>query len=128
MDIVHACLDIIEHTNPEFWALENPVGRMGRLMTHRLADLGQPKDGSPVFSFDPCDYAGWADEPAKEAYTKKTLLWGNFWPLQKKPVEVNKTGRYTTPIWKYGGKSERTKRLRSITPSGFAKAFFEANK
>jgi len=28
---------------------------------------------------------------------------------------------------KYGGKSERTKILRSITPLGFAKAFFEAN-
>jgi hypothetical protein len=27
-----------------------------------------------------------------------------------------------------GGKSERTKELRSITPMGFAKAFYEANK
>jgi hypothetical protein len=27
-----------------------------------------------------------------------------------------------------GGKSERTKKLRSVTPQGFAKAFFEANQ
>jgi hypothetical protein len=26
-----------------------------------------------------------------------------------------------------GGKSERTKELRSITPKGFAKAFYDAN-
>lgn len=31
-------------------------------------------------------------------------------------------------IMKLGGKSERTKELRSMTPPGFAKAFFEANK
>lgn len=29
---------------------------------------------------------------------------------------------------KLGGKSERTKELRSMTPLGFAKAFFEANQ
>ena len=101
---------------------------MGRLMAHRLADLGQPKDGSPVFSFNPCDFAGWLDEPEKEAYTKKTLLWGNFWPPREKPAEVKRSGKYTTPIWKYGGKSERTKMLRSITPAGFARAFFKANR
>ena len=28
---------------------------------------------------------------------------------------------------KYGGKSERTKELRSETPMGFAYAFYEAN-
>lgn len=120
LDIVHACLDIIEYVEPVFWALENPVGRLGGLLKHRL--------GAISMIFNPCDYAGWADNPEKEAYTKKTCLWGEFWPPKKKALVVEKGEKYTTPIWKYGGKSERTKRLRSITPSGFAKAFFEANR
>jgi hypothetical protein len=31
-------------------------------------------------------------------------------------------------IMRRGGKSERTKEIRSMTPKGFAKAFYEANK
>lgn len=120
LDIVHACLDIIEYTEPVFWALENPVGRLGKLLKHRLGEISM--------IFNPCDFAGLADEPQKEAYTKKTCLWGNFWPPKKKPTNVMRGEKYKTPIWKYGGKSERTKRLRSITPAGFARAFFESNR
>ena len=123
LDIVHACLDIIEYTEPVFWALENPVGRLGELLKHRLGEI--------AMTFNPCEYAGWADEPEAEAYTKKTCLWGEFWPLYKKPYFIDRglsNTEYETPLWKYGGKSERTKTMRSITPSGFARAFFEANR
>ena len=120
LDIVHACLDIIEYAEPVFWALENPVGRLGKLLKHRLGEISM--------IFNPCEFAGWSDNPVGEAYTKKTCLWGNFWPPKKRPVAVVRNGKYKTPIWKYGGKSERTKRLRSITPPGFARAFFEANR
>ena len=124
LDIVHACLDIIEYAGPHFWALENPVGRLGELLKHRLGEISM--------IFNPCEYAGWANEPEQEAYTKKTCLWGNFWPPTKKPFIINRglsaKKDYVTPVWKYGGKSERTKTLRSITPSGFATAFFEANR
>lgn len=107
LEIVDACLRIIHDSSPTWWALENPVGRLKRL---RQAELGEP-----TLVFDPCDYG--------DPWTKRTLLWGRFNLPTPNPVEG-------TEFWgwrKLGGKSERTKRLRSMTPPGFAKAFFEAN-
>ena len=105
MGILIACLEIIARCQPVFWALENPVGRLRRWM-HK-----------PAYIFDPCDYG--------DPYTKKTCLWGRFNIPPKTPVEPIEGSK----LWRmYGGKSERTKRMRSITPPGFAKAFYEANK
>ncbi len=106
LSVVDACLRIIYATKPKFWALENPVGKLRKWL------------GPPVMSFNPCDFG--------DAYKKKTLLWGNFnTNLKKKPVKPV----IPSPLHQnYGGKSERTKTMRSITPKGFAKAFFEANK
>ena len=69
-------------------------------------------------TFNPCDYG--------DAYKKRTLLWGNFnTNLKKNPVEPV----IPSPLHqKLGGKSAKTKELRSITPPGFARAFFEANR
>ena len=64
--LVDACLRAVVIYEPDWWCLENPVGR---LTTY----LGRPK-----MYFHPWEYAGWADDPASEAYTKKTCLWGNF--------------------------------------------------
>ena len=103
--VTDACLRIIYACQPKFWALENPVGRLNRYI------------GKPRMYFNPCDYG--------DPYTKKTCLWGNFNEPQKHPVEPTDGSK----LWKmYGGKSERTKTMRSITPPGFAKAFYEANK
>lgn len=109
LEIVDACLSIILAADPVFWALENPVGRLRKLR------LGDPK-----LIFNPCDYG--------DPYTKKTLLWGKFnIPVKNTvtPIKVCKQGSW---LQKLGGKSEKTKSMRSITPPGFAKAFFEANK
>lgn len=112
LDVVDACLDIILHVQPVFWALENPVGRLKDLRGHVL--------GPVKLTFDPCDYG--------DPYTKKTLLWGKFRPPLKlrkvEPVRVCLQGSW---LQKLGGKSEKTKRLRSATPPGFARAFFDAN-
>jgi len=68
-------------------------------------------------TFNPCDYG--------DPYTKRTHLWGEFQPPAEAPVEPAEGSR----LWRnYGGKSERTKRERSITPPGFAQAFFKANR
>lgn len=105
MGVLIAVLEIIARSQPTFWALENPVGRIRRWM-HR-----------PTMTFDPCDFG--------DPYTKKTHLWGRFNIPDRNPVEPTEGSR----MWKcYGGKSERTKMMRSITPPGFAKAFFEANR
>ena len=62
----------------------------------------------------------------------KTDLWGYFNIPKKNPVEpvfYISGGKRFPPLWgKTGGKSKNRQMLRSITPPGFAKAFFEANK
>lgn len=107
LELVYQTLRIIDLCQPDFWAIENPVGRLSRL----VPELGKP------WYFQPY----WFGEP----YTKKTGLWGEF----KKP----KPSKMVEPVegskmWKkYGGKSERTKTARSETPLGFADAFYKAN-
>ena len=102
LSVVDACLRIIQATRPHFWALENPRGKL----IHYL--------GKPRMYFDPCDFG--------DPYTKKTLLWGEFNPPIKKRVEPTEGSKMHM---KYSGKQ---KKERSITPPGFAKAFFEANR
>ena len=102
--IVDACARIVLVHKPKWWALENPVGRLRRW-------LGEPK-----IRFQPCDYG--------DPYTKKTCLWGQFKVPPFNPVEPVEGSK----MWRnHGGRSERTKEARSITPAGFAQAFFEAN-
>lgn len=110
--IVLACLDVVWACNQlRFWALENPVGRLRRLC---------PEVGPVRLQFDPCDYG--------DPYTKRTQIFGDFrLPTQSQvqPVRVSTQGSW---VQRLGGKSEKTKRLRSTTPPGFARAFFEANQ
>jgi hypothetical protein len=120
--IVDACLDFIKASDPHFWALENPVGRLPKL---------RPELGQPRLRFNPCDYGGYGDE--RDAYTKKTYLWGRFNIPEKKPIDpifviASNGDRYSPVHMATGGKSEKTKMLRSTTPLGFARAFYEFNK
>jgi hypothetical protein len=87
----------------KFWAIENPVGKLRDFL------------GDPNLIFDPCDYG--------DPYTKKTCLWGKFNHPKKTPVMPIQGSK----IHKYPP-SDNRKELRSITPAGFAKAFFEANQ
>lgn len=121
IEIVVACLAVRDRFDPLIWALENPVGRLNRCVPE-LAGFG------PTY-YQPHDFAGWAIDPESERYTKKTGLWGRFnRDLPKKsltPIRVCSQGSW---LQKLGGKSERTKELRSMTPSGFATAFFMNNR
>ena len=101
--IVDACMRIILISNPKFWVLENPVGRLVRYL------------GKPRMYFNPCDYGN--------PWTKKTALWGEFNIPKKNSVPPSEGSK----IHKFPPSEERVK-LRSITPSGFARAFFEANQ
>ena len=105
ISVVDACLRLVVTTQPVFWALENPVGKLVRWL------------GKPRMYFQPCDYG--------DPYTKRTCLWGNFNPPTLHLVEPTEGSRMAA---KYGGSSVRTKTMRSITPPGFARAFFEANR
>ena len=106
------------------WMVENPVGKMSTLWR------------KPDHYFHPFEYGGYLTGkeesfhprmPTRDAYTKKTCLWtGNGFVMpEKKPVPH--IGKFWG--WAYlGGKSAKTKQLRSLTPRGFARAVFEANK
>jgi hypothetical protein len=93
----------------------------------------------PDHSFHPYEYGGYihddqAEHPrwpeyiaAKDAYPKKTCLWtGNGFVMPPKvPVEPE-TGHSRQHL-KLGGKSAKTKNIRSATPRGFAIAVMAAN-
>jgi len=97
---------IIEHLKPSFWALENPVGRIGE-----LTGLGKP-----ALQFQPNNFG--------DPWTKRTQIWGNFNPnLPLAPVEPTEGSR----AWKLRGDVAAQKELRSETPEGFALAFAVAN-
>jgi hypothetical protein len=82
--------------------MENPVGRLRQYY------------GDPTYIFNPCDHG--------DPYTKKTLLWGDFKLPEKNPVEP-KLGSLMHKL----PPGPMRARMRSATPPGFAKAFFEAN-
>ncbi|QOC55467.1 hypothetical protein JEP8_039 [Escherichia phage JEP8] len=93
----------------------------------------------PDYMFHPWEYGGYLPEDdkhptfpeyiaARDMYPKKTCLWTGqgFIMPEKKPLQINKG--YSKQHSKLGGKGTRTKTIRSLTPRGFAKAVFEANK
>ena len=129
MEIVEACLAIIDKCSPQFWALENPVG-------HLRDHLGLPK-----MTFQPWQYG--------DPWTKRTDIWGSFVVPQaifRNWEDVPKIPLYTRPNrnkpnFAYLHKSEWVKipqlsfhkpitdaEFRAMTPPGFAQAFYEANK
>jgi hypothetical protein len=107
--IVDACLRIITVAKPVWWALENPVGRLNHYL------------GAPVMYFNPNDYG--------DPYTKRTALWGDFTP----PIGLFIKRNDWTVAPTEGSKmhllppSPERAALRSVTPAGFARAFYEAN-
>lgn len=110
--VVDRCREICESLGVPY-ALENPVSVLSSYWR------------KPDYSFNPCDYAGYLDDPESEAYTKKTCLWtGNGFvmppiaPVQ--PVQGSKMHLMSPG-------SDRAD-LRSVTPRGFSKAVFMANQ
>lgn len=125
MEIVEACLKVIwacqyRGKRLKFWALENPKARLRWFL------------GAPALTFNPYDFG--------EPYRKPTDIWGNFnTALKHDPVELTVKQRkqshmnmqqlpqlpksFVTPP-----DMSRRSSARSITPAGFAKAFYKANK
>lgn len=113
--LVQKTLKIISYFNPVFWAVENPMSRI-----HKL----NPELGNPRQKFHPYEFAKYDPNPADSQYLKSTWLWGNFNPMSPKPLPPVDGQKLFKNL---GGKSERTKEIRSTTPLGFAYAFYEAN-
>lgn len=128
LQLIEKTLEIIDYFQPKFWALENPVGRLRRILaggikstegTLSIPDKLRKVLKSKPHIWNPCDFG--------DPWTKKTLLWGQF-NIPKtspvKPISFSEQGSWTQVL---GGKGIQTKRLRSMTPKGFARAFFNAN-
>lgn len=81
----------------------------------------------PDHTFDPCDYALWADNPEENAYTKRTCLWtgGGFVMPPANGVRPSHPAG-SSPLAVLPPSAERSN-LRSATPLGFARAVFAAN-
>ena len=110
------------------YAVENPVSVLATQWR------------APDFTWHPHEYSGYVSLlegahpefpniiPAYDNYKKKTCLWtGGGFNMPRRldrfiPMDPNNPG------WaKLGGKSARTKYIRSLTPRGFARAVYEAN-
>lgn len=119
MKAVEACLRIIWTVRKQgklsFWALENPKALLRQFL------------GKPPFTFDASEFG--------EDYNKGTDIWGYF----KEPKKTNDFIRFDSTdknTRKLPGIPENYVRdenmsttaiKRSITPAGFAEAFFKAN-
>lgn len=123
METIISCLNIIwecqyrlnswvnKKTVLKFWALENPYGFLNQFLGH------------PVLIFNPYDFSN--------NYKKKTCLWGYFNIPKKKPIKCtmpkfDKMRTKDISPENYGKYNRQVR--RAITPSGFALAFYEANK
>lgn len=107
--------------------LENPISVLSTLWR------------KPDYMFNPYEYGGYLPvddkHPAfpdyivpRDAYQKKTCLWvGNGFIIPPKQPVAFSAG-YCKQFKRLGGRSERTKLIRSLTPRGFANAVFESNK
>lgn len=108
------------------YMIENPVSVLSSMWRR------------PDHIFNPYEYGGYLPESdshpvfpeyiePRDAYPKKTCLWtGNGFVMpERRPVAVS--DGYSKQHSKLGGKSSKTKLIRSLTPRGFAEAVFKAN-
>lgn len=132
MNYALECAKVVKQVGDHYgvpWMIENPVGKMSN--TDKL--------GKPDFYFHPRDFGLYVDAregswhpkmPLRDGYTKKTCIWhGNGFNEPVKMELPHDEGVHFFWGWKYlGGKSAKTKQLRSLTPRGFARAVYQANK
>ncbi len=121
------CADFFEALGVPYF-IENPVSVLATQWR------------KPDYNFHPYQYGEYLDDHEavhprwpdyiadRDAYTKKTCLWtGGGFVMPVKIPTCKPTG-YSTQHLKLGGKSQRTKDIRSATPRGFAKAIYETNR
>ena len=120
------CASLFEALDIPYF-IENPVSRLATLW-RKPNYLFHPYEYGEYIPDAEAEHPRWPDYIApKDRYTKKTCLWtgGGFTMPPKRPTQ--KPDGYSQQHLKLGGKSQRTKDIRSATPRGFARAVFEAN-
>lgn len=106
-ETVREFLALVELYKPTWWALENPVGRLAREV---------PELGAHRYTWQPWEFG--------DAETKRTCMWGEH--VRPQPTVTCKPDQVTARVHRMAPSPDRA-RLRSITPAGFARAFFESN-
>ena len=117
--LIQTTLQIVKHFSPPIWAIENPPGRLSKIYP--------PIAKFKLLRFEPWQFG--------DPFFKQTELYGEFnpWLIQKpvKPIyKITAGGKAPTIMQYYNKKHPRQNRAtyRSITPPGFAQAFFNANR
>ena len=117
--LIQTTLEIIKYFDPYFWALENPPGRLSKIYP--------PIAKYKILRFSPADFG--------DPLFKQTELYGNFCPLlyldQVKPTHIVNEIKGRPSIMQYYKKlfpELNRAGLRSITPPGFARSFFNSNR
>ena len=100
LSVVDACFRIIAAHKPKWWALENPRNKLRRYLGPARLEFYQWEYGDPGH--------------------KPTCIWGDFVAPVKHPRVRTKPSTYKT-------KQENASPSDAITPTGFARAFYEAN-
>ena len=125
LKIVNACLEIIAECQYDsgrlsFWAIENPKARLRWFL------------GKPLHTFTPSDYG--------DPHSKPTDIWGYYnAALKKNPIELNAVQRKQSQLnsrelpplpegYELPPDMNKVAARRSITPKGFAEAFYRANR
>ena len=109
------------------YMVENPVSRLATLW--RKPDHSfHPYEYGNYIHDDEAEHPLWPDYiAAKDAYPKKTCLWtGNGFTMPWTDA-VDPEDGHSRQHLKLGGKSMKTKNIRSATPRGFARAVYEFN-
>jgi len=120
------CAELFEDLRIPYF-IENPVSVLAtkwRKPDHRF----QPYEYGGYIPDDQAEHPRWPEYiAARDAYPKKTCLWTGGGFIMPTKVAVPVPTGYSTQHKKLGGKSQRTKDIRSATPRGFAIAVCEAN-
>lgn len=117
IELANRIMDLIDYHAPHWWCVENPEDRIGELVPRigkqRITSIQRKDFGDP--------------------YTKRTVLFGRFTPYfiiapLHKYKRMAPGGHHAIDAHNAGLYPGIPRQLRrSITPMGFARAFFQAN-
>jgi hypothetical protein len=119
-------VEFIGHVLGVPWVLENPVSVLSTMWR------------KPDHIFHPWEYGGYLPTDdvhpkypkyiaPRDAYTKRTCYWTGMGFVMPPKDEVKPEEGYSRQHRLLGGKSARTKSIRSCSPRGIAKAIYRAN-
>ena len=147
VEMVRQVIRCVEYFKPDFWIIENPIGRLPKLVQglgkplvihpwqlagHVDADLSLEEKLrlETMLQINPKDLTESDLELVKASsrYTKRTCFWGRFNAPTLDPRTAIRCSEQGSWLQLLGGKTAKTKEQRSDTPTAFAAALYAANR